>query len=163
MARGEGETLQARQAADRRERRRIVDAAHGTRVRELRTPDVYRLGDVSRRILTAVGVDLPTQAWQHDRAQALLGARYGEVARVGLVGVLVADGLPTVASVRERLLRWDSPAAARSFDEALAQFRAEAARAREAELDWLAANLRLDRIGDRRELIVELWFSAFDS
>lgn len=139
--------------------------AFGARLSSLAGPDAYRLGDVCRRVLRNLQVPLPIEERLRNRASAALGEHLADrIAERGLTGVLVADGLAPIPSVRERLLAVarSSLVGEPSFDKSLRAFRADAARARQQELDWLARALQV-RLGatdldDSRSHVAAIWF-----
>ncbi len=119
--------------------------------------------------MAKLGVDSPVQPWQEDRAAALLGEAYESFRRHALTGVLVRAGIKTVPSVRKRLIgaACNNDLDDSSFEEALEHFRRDAAKARIAEISWLADNLSLDTEHDggesltseeRSSILLRLWF-----
>lgn len=153
-----------------REARHQVGHHFGRELAQLRPNDRYRRGDLAQTLLARLGVSLPIERWQLAHARALLGANYERVAAHGLVPALDDAGVAGVPSIRERLIETARVRALTQTDLADAQhaFQREAAIARDAELDWLAANLDTavcwtpgtSEADARRQHLLNLWFNT---
>lgn len=153
-----------------REARHQVDHHFGCELAQLRPNDRYRRGDLAQTLLARLGVSLPIERWQRAHAQDLLGANYERVAAHGLVLALDDAGVAGVLSIRERLIATARTRALTQTDLADAQhaFQRDAAITRDAELDWLAANLHTaicstpgsSEADARRQHLLNLWFNT---
>jgi hypothetical protein len=146
VGRGESRTVWTAGEHPFRRARTLVDELWGQQLSTFEREERYRSGDLSRRLLGALGFNLTGRTGLPSPGLgAVLPGDAARVRRNGLAPVLTADGIATIAGLRERLRAavighaCPSEAEARLlWERLLAETRLAAAATRDAELEWLA-------------------------